>query len=392
MKLNIVELVLWSKNGHAPRRVKFKPGKLNIISGDSKTGKSAIIPIIDYCLGSNSCAIPTGTIRDACSWFGLIVDAADGRKLIARREPGSRQSSGNMFVLEGDDFNVPDQIDKHNTTSIQFKAILNRISGTSNMDLNPDSEAIGASRPSIRDFMAFVFQPQNVVANPDILFFKADTTEHREKLKAVFPYVLGALDAQTLVDRARLDRLSKELKRKGRELTNVRNVSARWQSEARSWLDRARELGIIPEGRPDPVDWPALIDLLREISNRSFSDSRPDASTIDQALRQTFQLVDDESRLAAEAFALRQRYNELKSLMDTSDEHGGALRVQKDRLSLSTWLKNLTQDDGSHPLFNPRVSPTAELDLLCDALALIEEDARRRPASLTSRGAPTICR
>jgi hypothetical protein len=28
--------------------------------------------------------------------------------------------------------------------------------------------------------MAFTFQPQNIIANPDIMFFKADTTEHRD--------------------------------------------------------------------------------------------------------------------------------------------------------------------------------------------------------------------
>ena len=31
-----------------------------------------------------------------------------------------------------------------------------------------------------------------------VLFFNADTTEHREKLKAIFPYVLGALTPEML--------------------------------------------------------------------------------------------------------------------------------------------------------------------------------------------------
>ena len=34
--------------------------------GASKTGKSAVIPIIDYCLASGKCSIPVGTIRRAC--------------------------------------------------------------------------------------------------------------------------------------------------------------------------------------------------------------------------------------------------------------------------------------------------------------------------------------
>ena len=77
MKLDVLEVILWSKGSHPPRRVPFKAGKVNVITGDSKTGKSAIVPIIDYCLAANHCAIPTRTIRDACAWFGLVIDTAD---------------------------------------------------------------------------------------------------------------------------------------------------------------------------------------------------------------------------------------------------------------------------------------------------------------------------
>ena len=189
MKLDVLEVILWSKGPHPPRRVPFKAGKVNVITGDSKTGKTAIVPIIDYCLAANHCAIPTRTIRDACAWFGLVIDTADGLKLLARREPGGQQSTDVMFVLEGDALKVdvdgkvivPDRIDAPNATAEQVKSLLNRLAGISNLDLEPDSKAIEARRPSIRDFMAFVFQPQNVVANPDVFFFKANTTEHREK-------------------------------------------------------------------------------------------------------------------------------------------------------------------------------------------------------------------
>jgi hypothetical protein len=38
-----------------------------------------------------------------------------------------------------------------------------------------------------------------------VLFFNADTTEHREKLKAIFPYVLGALTPEMLAARWKLN-------------------------------------------------------------------------------------------------------------------------------------------------------------------------------------------
>jgi hypothetical protein len=93
------------------------------------------------------------------------------------------------------------------------KAVLNRLSGLSNLQFEPGAEERFKSRVSFRDLMAFLFQPQNIVANPDVLFFR-HTTEHREKLKTIFPYVLGAVSPELLQARHDLDRLSRLLRRK----------------------------------------------------------------------------------------------------------------------------------------------------------------------------------
>src|SRR5215211_3721390 len=104
MQFQIRSVVLWPRDAPGgPRVLAFEPGRLNVITGASKTGKSAIIPIIDYCLGADKCAIPVETIRNACSWFGIVVQTSEGQKLLARREPGEQKSTGDMFLLEGDE-------------------------------------------------------------------------------------------------------------------------------------------------------------------------------------------------------------------------------------------------------------------------------------------------
>src|SRR5579859_3206489 len=111
MLFHIKELILWPRNGkRPPRRLVFGAGQLNVITGASKTGKSAVIPIVDYCLGSEHCSIPVLTIRDACSWFGILVETNEGEKLFARREPGSNQTTSDMFVLEALKVDVPSAI------------------------------------------------------------------------------------------------------------------------------------------------------------------------------------------------------------------------------------------------------------------------------------------
>ena len=66
MSFQIMDVVLYGFNGQR-RAVSLLPGKLNIITGASKTGKTALIEIIDYALGSGECRIPAGIIRKAVS-------------------------------------------------------------------------------------------------------------------------------------------------------------------------------------------------------------------------------------------------------------------------------------------------------------------------------------
>ena len=85
MKLQIERLIVWpKKEGFDPREIEFKPNCVNVLSGDSRTGKSAVVAIIDYCLGSHDCSVPGGKVRENASWFGIVISTADGRHLLAR--------------------------------------------------------------------------------------------------------------------------------------------------------------------------------------------------------------------------------------------------------------------------------------------------------------------
>src|SRR6185503_17463178 len=93
MKFAILKLVLWHRSeSKEPRIVSFHDGAVNVITGESRTGKSAIIKILDYCLGSRGCDVPKiGPIRRSCGWYGVLVATREGQKLIeARTREGSR--------------------------------------------------------------------------------------------------------------------------------------------------------------------------------------------------------------------------------------------------------------------------------------------------------------
>lgn len=375
MHFQILKLVLWSKAGHPPRVVEFEPGMVNVISGASKTGKSAVIPIIDYCLASGKCSIPVGVIREACSWFGIVIDTLDGQKLLARREPGEARQTGDMFVLEGEVVEVPEETPVKNTTADAVKRRLDKLAGLSQLGLNPDSEV---ARVSFRDLMAFTFQPQYIVANPMVLYFNADTTEHREKLKAIFPYVLGAVTPLMLAARWEIDRLNRELRRKESALTASRTAVQAWQTETQGWLRTAMEYGLLPPVTEIPEDWNVIVDLLRKAAQSNTRNALITIDSIDGALQQLQTLREAESQAAAKLADERQRLNEIQRLLNSSEAYGSAIRIQRDRLDIAGWLKARAgrSDDVLVALSD---SGRDRLDALTEALASLDVQLRTKP-------------
>ncbi|KAB2654779.1 DUF3732 domain-containing protein [Brucella anthropi] len=379
MHFQILSLILWPKANHPPRVLNFVPGMVNVITGASKTGKSAVIPIIDYCLASGKCSIPVGTIRNTCDWFGIVVDTLEGKKLLARREPGDARQTGDMYLLEGDEIDIPDRITEKNTTTDIVKRKLGELSGLSRLRLNPDADVAYQSRVSFRDLMAFNFQPQYIVANPLALYFGADTTEHREKLKAIFPYVLGALTPELVAARWEIDRLQRLLRQAESALSTVKKAVRAWQAETNGWLRQALELGLLPQGTSMPEDDPNhTIDLLRLATRADTRTSFATVDSIEPSLRQLELLQNRESETAARLSILRQHLGEVERLVESSRKYGGAIRIQKDRLDIADWLKTRTE-----PVNDP-LAVLAEgrekIDALVQALAGIEIQLRTQPS------------
>ena len=98
MKLRIKNIILYPQDKDLmPRFITFNLNKVNVITGYSKRGKSAIIPIIDYCLGSKECNIPIGLIREKVDKFALYLELDGYNVFIARDCPTGAQTSDIMY-------------------------------------------------------------------------------------------------------------------------------------------------------------------------------------------------------------------------------------------------------------------------------------------------------
>src|SRR5574341_2284076 len=104
----------------------------------------------------------------------------------ARLEPGEQVQTTDMYMDEADIIKIVDH--PHKTCNVDaLKNRLNQLAGLPSLDFaGGEVESSFKYRPSMRDMAAFEFQPQHIVANPYTLFFKADTYDHREKLKTIF--------------------------------------------------------------------------------------------------------------------------------------------------------------------------------------------------------------
>lgn len=336
MQCQLTQLILWPRvAGFAPRVLHFRRGALNVITGSSKTGKSAIIPIIDYCLGAGRCTIPVSTIRDACAWFGIVLSTDHGELLLARREPGDLRASSETFMLEAANVVVPVAINDGNSTVDTVKGRLDALAGLTGLGIDPEA---GFGRPAFRDMVALTFQPQSVIANPNVLFYKADTVRHREKLRAIFPYVLGAVTPRQLALQHEQDRLALEIRRREREVERLQTLSAQWVAEIASDIARARELGLLREAPPLDAEPEALIALLRDVVVRAEHDVRVVARDVSDVAGQIATLRTAEIEASDTLSAVRRRITAMRDYQQTAATFGQTLTVRRERLAVADWI------------------------------------------------------
>ena len=374
MYFQIRGIILWPRNKKfKPRTIRFELGKVNVISGASRTGKSAVIPIIDYCLGSNSCSIPVNTIRRYCEWFGIVVATEQGEKLLARKEPGNQRSTTEMYVLEAENISsIPSRLEK-NTNVIAVKRMLDDLANLSNLDFSGGDENSGFDgRPAFRDLAAFTFQPQNVVANPDVLFFKTNTYEHREKLRKIFPYVLGAVTSELMAKQFELNRTRLLLRRKERELKDAQAISAQWLADLKSKYSEAQELGLVPKPQEE-LSREQMIGHLEDVISQTDLALEVTVSTISDALDELNKLENEERLVSRELTTMRHRLEEMNRLRVGVHQYENALLMQRDRLKISGWLLSNANDESDCPMCGSHSdSAKQKLQVLVQRLSDVE--------------------
>jgi hypothetical protein len=267
MSFQILDIVLFSHDGRR-RELSLRLGKANIITGAVKTGKTALITIVDYCLGSSSCAIPEGPIRRKVSWLGLRLQMSSQQVFVGRRMPApGRDSTTEVFYEVGNPVAIPEAADLIGTTNVE--ALGSLLSGAVGIGANVHEPPEGQTRrplsATLRHALVFTFQPQFEINQPQHLFHRQSDNWVAQAIKDTLPYFLGAVDDDYVAKKAELRRLRQQLRDKERRLATMESIRGQGLGKAAGLLAEARDLGLV-ELTPIPTIWEEAVDLLRRAS------------------------------------------------------------------------------------------------------------------------------
>lgn len=221
MNAYIAGIVVFNSEGEK-RIVALKSG-LNIITGDSKSGKSALLEIIDYCLGSSKSTIPKGIITNFSSYYAIVMRFKDYDLCLGRKH---FEENGRRYMyfykkkekIKLNELTIQNIFDDKYLLSLEHaKNEMAKSFGMLISDITEDSMAKQKSpTPSVRNMTSYMFQHQNLITNKFTLFYRFEDSTKREQTINQFPVFAGWVNQKYYNYKVQLDELLRTQKREER--------------------------------------------------------------------------------------------------------------------------------------------------------------------------------
>ncbi|MDO5156790.1 MAG: DUF3732 domain-containing protein [Eubacteriales bacterium] len=214
MKSYIKSIIIFNENGEK-RIVPLKQG-VNIITGESKTGKSALVEIIDYCLCSTRCTIPKGIITNFAYVYALVMNIGDNSYIIARY---TGENMNKMhFIKESQDYdaNTLELSYFKDKTPLAYKNVQYEIECALGLFVSNMSTGLEEKekKASLRNMVSYLFQHQNLMASKFALFYRFSDYYKRKEVIEQFPVFAGMIGQEYYSDLIQLSTLKVKLKQK----------------------------------------------------------------------------------------------------------------------------------------------------------------------------------
>ncbi len=325
MTFYIDKLLLWLKNGDL-RTLQFCNDKVNVITGNSKTGKTAILEIIDYCLcgGSDTVVISQEHIAENVAWYGICFVINDKTYTIARGAISDKGefSKDYYFSQSGE---VPD-IPCVKMDEKELKSILNpEFSIDDEITVSYGGKGIKKNtRLSFRYFLMLNTLSKDIIDNGKMFFDRMTIERYRNVWHQIFDLAIGVVTPEILEKQKEYQDIKQEFEVLEQNKKKEERKHQIYTQQIQALIKQAKEAGLIDEAVAD-----------------------------DQATEQLKNLVENDLGYYSTNYSTKQKYEKLQEERDdialqltklkrfkqSYSEYRARLQTEKESLSSISYIQ-----------------------------------------------------
>lgn len=236
------------------RDLHFKVTGLNVITGRSSTGKSALSDIIEYCMGRSTFNVPEGVIREKVGWYAVIYQFDAEQVLVAKPTPaGGGVSCSTAMIRRGADLPAPEF--KELLVNADDEAVVTLLSRLLGIPENRTEVALEHSRQSfdanVKHTLYYLFQKQGLVANKDQLLYRQNEPFQPQAIRDTLPILLGVSSHDRYELDAKLRIAQRDLRINAKLLEQAKGAVDTSQGRAIGLYSEAKAVGVISDRRAD---------------------------------------------------------------------------------------------------------------------------------------------
>jgi hypothetical protein len=344
--VQLLAIVLYSIWGER-RILELRPGSLNVVTGQSKTGKSALLDIVEFCLGRPTVTMPVGPITTTISWYAVLVQLPGGGRAFAAR-PSARQGAAStqqgMLELGGDDLEALEfgalkvNADARSVRS-QLGVMIGIAENRQGLDAGSPRTGLEAN---LSHALFLCLQGQSEIANRSLLFHRQGEEGITSALQETIPYFLGAVPADHARKRQLLEAARRDLRRAESELQAAEQRADSQDVSVRAAVAEAYAAGLV-----DQSVYPDRGSALQALAIAVSSDTAE--SVLDDEIQDRLAALENQrSDLRGQLREASELRNLLLAQGRGEVTYHDAVISQVDRLSSINILPAAPQDDGSH--------------------------------------------
>lgn len=378
---NVLEIAFYGVGGRR-RVVEFEPDVVNVITGASGTGKSAIIDAIDYCLGSKNCGLPF-YVREHALVVAVHWVLGENHLIVGRNIPRAGKGTEQMFVRTGRNLSLPKTAGdlEGPTNRDTARTVIERAFGIGDIESLNTSTNSQKGRATVRDITPYLFLSGDVIISKTTLLHDMNRPEKARDIKATLPFFLGAVDQESVLAERKLRQLEAALERLEREAKFRERSRSRMTERSMALLSQAATVGLSLVPASDASDQ-LLLAQLQQAGNANLTDVEAfDDDDVAILERERLNLV-------REVQVLREKRRALKLAIKEASGYETAISGQSHKLAL---VQHLKLDVGKCPVCeaeNP--AGRAMADEIRASLAIVSEEVavmNRLHPELTSEAA-----